>query len=295
MANTIPAAAGYGNFLNGDLYPTIFSGHILHELQKASVADQITNTLFEGEIRGGGSVVKIIKAPTLSVQRNLGKGAKIDFQTVDAESIELLINQTATLGFQVDDISAALSNIDLMNMTVKQAVYEMRDSFDSDILSFMTAGATNFTSGTVGFGAGENDPVNVFGTAREELDKANASYEDCFAVVSPTYLKFLQAVDSKLVNANEMGKGPSNIITPARPRYSINGIDVYMSNNVASNIALFGHKDAVSTAKALTKYETGRLTTEGFGDFYKALMVWGRLVVRPEVLFKTTVTFGTLG
>ena len=295
MPNTIPAAAGYGNFLNGDLYPTIFAGHVIHQLQKASVADQITNTLFEGDIKGGGSSVKIIKAPVITVETGYGKGASLNLQNVDAESIELLIDQRARFSFTVDDISQHLSNLDLGDMTLKDAVYRMRDVFDANILAYTAAQATNFTSGTIGFGAGEVDPINVFAIARENLELANAPYEECFAVISPTYMKFLQAVDSKLLNANEMGKGPSPLITPATPKFNINGMDVFVSNNVASTVPLFGHKSAVSTAKAFSNYETQRLVTEGFGDLFKAEMVWGRLAVRPEVLFKTTVTFGTLG
>lgn len=295
MPNTIPAAAGYGNFLNGDLYPTIFAGHVIHQLQKASVADQITNTLFEGDIKGGGSSVKIIKAPVITVETNYGKGASLNLQNVDAESIELLIDQRARFSFTVDDISQHLSNLDLGDMTLKDAVYRMRDVFDANILAYTAAQATNFTSGTIGFGAGEVDPINVFAIARENLELANAPYEECFAVISPTYMKFLQAVDSKLLNANEMGKGPSPLITPATPKFNINGMDVFVSNNVTANVPLFGHKSAVSTAKAFSNYETQRLVTEGFGDLFKAEMVWGRLAVRPEVLFKTTVTFGTLG
>jgi hypothetical protein len=295
MAVTIPAAGGYGNFGQGDLYPTIFAGHVIHQLQKASVADQITNTHIEGDIAGGGSSVKIIKAPVFTVETGYGRGAALNLQTVDADSIELLIDQRARFSFVVDDISKHLSNIDLGDMTLKDAVYRMRDTFDTNILTYAAAQATNFTSGTVGFGAAEVDPINVFALAREQLELANAPWEECFAVISPTYAKFLMAVDSKLLNANEMGKGPSPLITPAMPKFNINGLDVFVSNNITSTVPLFGHKSALSTAKAFSNYETQRLVSEGFGDLFKAEMVWGRLAVRPEVLFKTTVVFGTLG
>jgi hypothetical protein len=295
MTVTISAAAGYGNWNEADLYPTIFAGHVIHELQKASVADQITNTLFEGEIKGGGSSVKIIKAPVITVETGYGRGAAINLQNVDADSLELLIDQNARFAFVVDDISQHLSNIDLGDMTLKDAVYRMRDTFDTNILTYMAAQATSFTSGTIGFGASDLDPVNVFAIARENLELENAPYEECFAVIHPTFMKFLQAVDSKLLNANEMGKGPSPLISAATPKFNINGMDVYVSNNVSSTVPLFGHKSAVSTAKAFSNYETQRLVTEGFGDLFKAEMVWGRLAVRPEVLFKTTIAYGTLG
>jgi hypothetical protein len=294
MTNTIPAAGGYGNYLNGDLFPIQFAGHVIHQLQKASVADAITNTLFEGEINGGGSSVKIIKSPVITVETGYGRGAALNLQTVDADSIELLIDQRARFAFTVDDIGKMLSNIDLGDMTLKDAVYRMRDTFDTNILTYAAAQATSFTSGTIGFGSGEIDPVNVFAIAREQLEIANAPYEECFAVIHPTFMKFLQAVDSKLLNANEMGSAKSPLITPATPKFNINGLEVYVSNNVTSTVPLFGHKSAISTAKAFSNYETQRLVTEGFGDLFKAEMVWGRLAVRPEVLFKSTIAFGTL-
>jgi hypothetical protein len=229
------------------------------------------------------------------VETGYGRGAAINLQNVDADSLELLIDQNARFAFVVDDISQHLSNIDLGDMTLKDAVYRMRDTFDTNILTYMAAQATSFTSGTIGFGASDLDPVNVFAIARENLELENAPYEECFAVIHPTFMKFLQAVDSKLLNANEMGKGPSPLISAATPKFNINGMDVYVSNNVSSTVPLFGHKSAVSTAKAFSNYETQRLVTEGFGDLFKAEMVWGRLAVRPEVLFKTTIAYGTLG
>lgn len=301
MTLTIENAAGYGSWQNADLFPDIFSGHVIYQLQKASVADQVTNTDFEGQILGGASTVKIITAPVVSVDTNVGKGAKLNLQNLDTGSITMRVDQDIACSFIVDSISQALSNIDLMEMSIKEAVYRVRDAYDTNILSYMEAQATALTGQTVGFSGGETDPVNIFNIAREQLDLANVPYEDCFAVVSPAVIKFLMATDSKLLNVNEMGyNGKSPIVTPAAPRFNLAGMDVFMSNNVTrtgttSSVALFGHKSAVSTAKALVESSVNDRGENGFGKFYKSLLVYGRQVIRDEALFKMTVTNGTLG
>jgi len=301
MTLTIENAAGYGNWQNPELFPDIFSGHVLYNLQKAAVADEITNTEFEGQIQGGASTVKIIKAPVVSVDTNVGKGAKLNLQNVDADAITMLVDQNVSCAFVVDSISQALSNIDLLNMTIKEAVYRVRDAYDSNIFTYIEAQATALTGQTIGFGASDTDPINIFNIARENLDLANVPYEDCYAVVSPTVIKYLMAADSKLLNVNEMGySSKSPIITPAVPRFNVAGMDVYVSNNVTrtgttSSVALFGHKSAVSTAKALLESSVQDRGENGFGKFYKSLLVYGRQVLRSEALFKMTVTNGTLG
>ena len=73
------AAVGYGNFPDDALFPVIYSSKALLNLQKASVADAITNTQYEGEIRDYGASVKIVKAPVVTTAP-YARGMKLNEQ-----------------------------------------------------------------------------------------------------------------------------------------------------------------------------------------------------------------------
>ena len=286
------AAPGYGNVSNSVLYPEIFSADVLFNLQKVAVVDKIANTNYEGDIRDEGASVKIAKAPVIETF-TYTRGKIIPNQTIDFDDKELLIDQAYGFAFSLDDIERQQSHINLSDAALKDAVYRLNDVFDSNVLTYAVAQATNFTSGTVGFGSGELEPTLLFNEARKLLGKANAPYTDCWAVISWDLFEYLAAAGSKIVNANEMGVDKSIIIKETEPMLNLYGMDVYVSNNIAANTALFGHKSALSTAKTLSRYETVR-RQDTFGDQFRALMVWGRLATRPEVLFETTWTPGAL-
>ena len=60
-------AAGYANLPSGNFAPSIFSQKVLKFFRRASVAEDITNTDYTGEIENFGDTVNIIKEPTLTV------------------------------------------------------------------------------------------------------------------------------------------------------------------------------------------------------------------------------------
>ena len=58
-------SSGYGNLPSGNFAPSIFSQKVLKFFRRASVAEDITNTDYTGEIENFGDTVNIIKEPTL--------------------------------------------------------------------------------------------------------------------------------------------------------------------------------------------------------------------------------------
>ena len=62
-----PASGGYSNLPNGNWSPVIYSQKVLKFFRTASVAEDITNTDYAGEIENFGDTVKIIVEPTITV------------------------------------------------------------------------------------------------------------------------------------------------------------------------------------------------------------------------------------
>ena len=63
-------SAGYGNLPSGNFAPQIFSQKVLKFFRRASVAEDITNTDYTGEIENFGDTVNIIKEPTKLILQN---------------------------------------------------------------------------------------------------------------------------------------------------------------------------------------------------------------------------------
>ena len=292
--NMFPAAAGYGNFADIGLFPVIYSKQILFQLQRQAVVDAITNTQYEGEAREGASV-RIIKAAAVTVN-TYTRGQKINRQTIAPESVELKVDQSAYFGFNVDIVEQTQSHVSLADMTIQDAVYRLRDARDANILTYIGANATSMGSAlVVGQGTTDTTPLNVFGLARRKLNEVNVPKEDTWAVVSPQFLQYLEAEDSKFVNANEMGTDGSTIMSYNGLAFNLmpHGFKVYMSNNLPAGTILFGHKAAVATATTVSE---SRIldNPDSFGKMYDGLLVWGRQVLRTDNLLTQTVTYGTL-
>lgn len=287
-----PSASGYGNFQEAALFPTIFPKKALFALQKDLVADAITNTQYEGDARQGASV-KIVKAPTVYVE-TYSRGQRLNRQTVDAESLELVIDQSATMSFNVDIVEQSQSHMNLADLVLVDARYKLRDAYDQNIFTFMGASATNTGAVTIGNGIGETTPLNHIGELRRRLTVNNYPTEDCFVVMSPQYFEYLQAEDSKFTTANEIGTSKSTILDNGlATSLMIHGFKLYVSNNLGAGVHLIaGHKSAVATAKTI---QESRMmpNPESFGTMYDLLLVWGRVLLRTDGLFTSTVTFGT--
>lgn len=287
-----PAASGYGNFQEAALFPTIFPKKALFALQKDLVSDAITNTQYEGDARQGASV-KIVKAPTVYVE-TYSRGQKLNRQTVDAESVELLIDQSATLSFNVDVVEQSQSHLNLADMVLVDGRYKIRDAYDQNVLAYMIAQSTDTGAVTIGQGVGETSPLDHLGYLRRLLTQANYPAEDTFAVVSPQFFEYMQAEDSKFTTANEMGTDKSSILTNGLATTLMpHGFKIYLSNNLGANEhVLVGHKSVVATAK--TVQESRMLPNpDSFGMMYDLLLVWGRILLREDGLKTSTVTFGT--
>lgn len=291
--NAFPAAAGYANFNDIGLFPVIYSKQILFQLQRKAVVDAITNTQYEGEAREGASV-KIVKAPAVNVA-TYARGQKINRETIQPESTELFIDQSAYFGFNVDVIEQQQSQIDLASMTLQDATYRLRDNRDANILSYINTNAgTDLGAVTIGQATGETTPLNLMGTFRRKLYEANVPLEDTWLVISPQFLEYLLAEDSKFTTANEMGTGKSQILDNNGLAFSLmpHMFKVYLSNNLPTGQIIAGHKAAVATATTVSESRVLD-NPDSFGKMYDGLLVWGRQVLRTDNLVKATVTYGT--
>ena len=132
-----PSAVGYGNLPNGNFSAVIYSKKVQLAFRKSSVVEDITNNDYFGEISQMGDSVKIIKEPEVSVQP-YKRGTQITAQDLDDEDFTLVVDQSNFFAFKIDDIEAAHSHVNFMQMATDRAAYRLRDQYDQDVLGYLS-------------------------------------------------------------------------------------------------------------------------------------------------------------
>jgi len=295
---------GVSGQTNGFFIPEIYSKKVQIALRKAAVAEAICNTDYMGEISNFGDTVNIIKEPQIAVA-DYTRGLTVTSTDLTDQELVLTIDQAKSFSFKLDDLERRFSHVNFQAVASDNAAYALRDAMDSNILAAVSAGATVTTgmgtTGTpidIGFTGSKVDPLNQMALAAKELDEANAPEEGRWFVAAPELYNALSNSASKLLSV-DFNAGQGSIRNGLVASGLLRGFQMYKSNNLPTNDlsgatpagsatapeALFGHISATSAASAMNKVETIR-DTGTFSDIVRGLMVWGRKVLRPEIVGK---------
>ena len=300
--------ANFGNSVAGQtnsyFLPAIYSKKVLNFFRKASVAEAITNTDYEGEISAYGDSVRIIKEPVISVSAYT-RGSDTTATKLTDQEINLVVDTANAFKFIVDDIETSMSHVNFKEVAASSAAYALRDAFDTAVIaagfSGLSASSPDHTLGTdsathlgagVYDGAGAvgldvTDPLDLLAKFARLLDEQNVPEEGRWVVAPPSFYEELSQSGSKLLSVDfNAGQGSirNGLVTSGKLR----GFSMYKSNNVAapSNAdgkILAGHMSAICTAQTITSTEVIR-DPDSFGDICRGLHVFGVKVLRDEAL-----------
>jgi hypothetical protein len=297
-------SGGTGNWL-----ATIYSQKALKFFRTASVVEGITNNDYLGEIAAFGDTVRVIKEPTITVN-SYTRGATLTPQALVDNELTLTIDQANEFSFQVDDLEAKLAHVNWKELATSSGAYSLMNAFDKEVLTFMAAQSlaanqvndqTTANILTVGFGAGETNPLDLVSQMARLLDEQEVPQEGRWLVVSPKFLEALVKAGSDILNTDFNGQGNSlknGLVMP----HPLRGFRLHKTNNaptytstggtpvVGADILMAGHMSAVATASAITNTETFR-SQSTFADVVRGLHVYARSVVRPESLAVAHLTF----
>ena len=136
------SASGYNNLPNGNFSAVIYSKKVQKSFRKSSVCEDITNTDYLGEISSFGDSVKIIKEPEITVS-TYARGTTVAAQDLSDADFSLVIDQANYFMFKMDDIETAHSHVNFMDLATDRAAYRLRDTFDSEVLGYLTGWELN--------------------------------------------------------------------------------------------------------------------------------------------------------
>lgn len=287
------SAAGHTNLPQGNWVPTIFSKKVLKFFRKASVAEDITNTDYFGEIANMGDTVRIIKEPTITVS-DYFRGTKVIPQDLDDTEDTLTVDQGKYFAFKVDDIEAKQSHINWEALSTGSASYALKDDYDTAILLYMSgqAGQDYGTTGTpidVGFAAGEVSPLNLMTRLSRLLDDNSVPEENRWFVAKPIFWEVMADENSKLMGVDFTGDTNSKLRNGRVTDGLIRGFRCYKSNNspqdTSVDVALAGHMSSTATASQIAKTEMIR-DNDSFADIVRGLHVYGRKALRTEAMVR---------
>jgi hypothetical protein len=132
-----PSANGYSNLPNGNFSPVIYSQKVQKAFRKSSIVEDITNTDYFGEIANFGDSVRIIKEPEITVN-SYTRGTTVAAQALADADFSLVVDQANYFMFKIDDIEAAHSHVNFMDLATDRAAYRLRDTFDGEVLGYLS-------------------------------------------------------------------------------------------------------------------------------------------------------------
>ena len=295
-----PNAAGTVSY-SGTFIPEIWSKKLIEKFYDATVLSAISNTDYEGEIRGQGDKVKIRTIPSLAIN-DYKSGQTLVNQRPESNIVELLIDQGKYWSAIIDDVQEVQADIGQMNMWAQDASEQMKISVDSQVLGGIAADVSAENKGTTAGRISGN--INLGGTGAavqiskttiidkilemgQILDEQNRPETGRFLVIP--YWASTMIKGSDLKDASLSGDGTSPLRNGRLGM--IDRFTLYSSNNLrkvvdgGQNVFDFvgGVKQGLTFASQLTKTEQLRAEST-FGDIMRGLQVYGFKVVDPESL-----------
>ena len=283
--------------------PSIWSGKLVEKLYARTAFAEVSNTLYEGSIKGAGDTVQIRTTPSIVIN-DYEIGGGLTYEKPVSDKVELQIDQAKSFSFEVNDVDAYQADIKLMEGWSDDAGQQMKIAIDKDISAYAyteaaaeNAGATaGVESGSLNLGVA-GTPVaitktNILDTLVDcgtALDEQNVPDEGRY-IMLPAWMNGMLK-KSDLRDASIMGDA-----TSAFRNGKIGMLDrfsVYVNNNMstvtdgttgnqATNV-IFGHKKALTFASQMTNMETLPNPSD-FGKLIRGLNVYGRKVIDPNAI-----------
>ena len=319
-------SSGYGNLPSGNFAPSIFSQKVLKFFRRASVAEDITNTDYTGEIENFGDTVNIIKEPTLTVSA-YQRGSVVNPQDLADDQVTMTVDQANAFAFKIDDIEERHSHVNFEALATSSGAFALKRKFDANILQAMSDGAgiagaddaslsgglttTNTALGTASAPINveaDDAGINLMLLMARVLDDQSIPEENRWFVAPPIFYEKMFQAGNKMAEVQVTGDASSNLRNGLATPGTLAGFRCYKSTalnstagtdqvtlsgvatDASENVIMAGHISSTSTASHIAKTEVVR-STESFSDVVRGLHVFGRKVLRPESIVRGVIDF----
>jgi len=311
-------AGSAGNGLSGTGYiPEIWSGKLIEKFYASTVLAAISNTDYEGEIKGHGDKVHIRTKPTITIRAYLADAA-LELERPQGNKVVLNIDQGNYFNTILDDVMKVQSDISLMSVWSEDAAEQMKIVIDRAVLlgikdqaaaanRGLTAGAItgmlnlgvtgtplSVVSSLTGAGAGDVEILTVMLRLGQALDEQNIP-ESGRWIIMPTWAATM-VKRSELRQAYLSGDGVSMLrngrlgMVDRFTLYASNLIPFGTAAGLAAGEFLIyaGQSHALTFATQMTEMETLRSELT-FGQIMRGLQVYGYKVLDGTALAQAVI------
>lgn len=263
----------------------LISSKVIKELERNLVAKRICTMDTGSQIKKKGDQVTFcgLADPTVSTYEG-----SINYEDLDDTGVTLVVDQAKYVAFNVDDIEAFRSSIDIKGTQVERSGYMLKDDADKYVLAL----AKDVTiTNRISAEASADNALQLTAAVARKLDEANVPAGQRFFVIDPMFKEKLELAGIKF-GVNEGMKGFEGGLEFA----DYLGMKVFVSNNVkvesGKHYLLAGSYNAIVYADQINK---SRYIAEAEGAFegkYSALHVYGAKVIKPAELVVLEATEG---
>jgi len=298
--------AGHPNYSStsaSGFIPSIWSGKLVEKLYQSTCYAEISNTIYEGEIKSRGDSVQIRTTPSMII-RDYEVGGGLTYEKPTSDKVELQIDQAKYFAFEVNDVDEYQADIGLMNNWSDDGGEQMKIVIDENInaYAYTEAAAANAgaaagaKSGALNLGAAgapvvitKANILDVLVDCGTVMDEQNVPGTGRY-VILPAWMNGMLK-KSDLRDASITGDAESvfrNGKVGMLDRfmvYTSNGLSTVTdatTTNQATNV-IFGHKKALTFASQMTNMET-LPNPNDFGKLIRGLNVFGRKVIDPNAI-----------
>ncbi|WP_428398301.1 hypothetical protein [Marinobacter salarius] len=293
----------YSSTSSSGFIPSIWSGKLVEKLYASTAYAEIANTYYEGEIKNKGDSVQIRTTPSITI-RDYEIGGGLTYEKPTSDKVELQIDQAKYFAFEVEDIDAYQSDINLMDNWSDDGGEQMSIEIDinCNAYAYTEAAAANAgsaagaKSGSLDLGAAgapvvvtKTNILDVLVDCGTALDEQNVPNTGRY-VILPAWMNGMLK-KSDLRDASAMGDSTS--VFRNGKVGELDRFMVYVNNNLSTvtdatttnqcTNVIFGHKKALTFASQMTKMET-LPNPDDFGKLIRGLNVFGRKVIDPNAI-----------
>jgi hypothetical protein len=272
-----------------EFIPTVWAARLLTALERSLIYGQanVSNRIYEGEIREAGNTVKIGSIGDVSIGTYVKNEDIADPEVLTDDAQTLLIDQAKYFNFYVDSVDRAQQNVNVLDEAMRRSAWALREKADTFLAGVMEAGVdAGNTIGTVG-----TPEVPTKDNAYEYLvdlgvllDEADTPIDGRFVIV-PAWFHGLLLKDDRFVSSGAF-RGEVRLANGEVGEAA--GFRILKSNNVPNTAGakykiIAGHSIATAYVEHVLDIKTYQ-PEKRFGDAVKGLHVYGAKVLRPTAL-----------
>ena len=285
--------------------PEIWAKSILGGLQKNLVfgGPMVVNDDYEGEIDGPGAVVHITQFadPTIS---SYSPGTPLTYQALSDAGQDLVIDQSKSFSFQVDDIDKRQAAGDMQGYMKERAGYKFADVADLFLAGLYTGvstanvvkngGSSSLASGNYLTPAiySSTHPADFYQQVllplKVKLNEANVPLQGRYCIVPAWAEGLLEQTQAFIATTDASGNASQPFQNGVIGRAA--GMTILVSNNCVqydTNNGAYavqaGHRMAITYGEQISEVEALRLQAY-FSDAVRGLHLYGAKLVRPDCI-----------